>query len=295
MPSRSELFESLFNREVMRRRYPHSDTAFSAYLQDLGALPLLSATQEAELLAQATAGNPDASQRLVEANLRLVIVIAARFQGKGLPMLDLIQEGNLGLFEAITRFNPSKAKRLSTYAKYWILYAIQRAVANHGTLLHAPVRTGERLQAVREVIAQFKVQGSEPTPIRIAQSLNWPLDQVIELLDLMQKPLDLYRTEEGHGMLAERIAAPPMFLSNEVTSPEGLADVRAMIATVLTSRQRLVIENRFGLNDNGVVYDYREIAALFFQRTDARADVSIREIEKNALARLRAAFDGMEA
>ena len=121
MPSRSEFFASLFDRQSMRKRYPYRDTALSAYLHDLGELPLLTAEQEAELLIQVTHDDSDAVVHLVEANLRLVIAIAARFQGRGLAMLDLIQEGNLGLLKAIKRFNPNKAGRLSTYVKYWIL------------------------------------------------------------------------------------------------------------------------------------------------------------------------------
>jgi RNA polymerase primary sigma factor len=299
MPSRSSLsqfFDSLFDKETMRRRYPHSDTALSAYMQDLGKIPLLTAEQEAQLLLRATQGNAEAQQQLVVSNLRLVITIAARFQGRGLSMLDLIQEGNLGLLKAIERFqfDPEHPRRLSTYAKFWILQDIQRAVAGHGTLLHASFGAGERLQTIRDAIAEFEVQEIEPTAKALARRLDWPLDHVIELLDLMQKPLSLSQTRGEQRMLAERIAAPPLFLSNEITSPELLADVREMISQVLTKRQRLVIENRFGLNDEGVVYSYHEIAAKFFDRTEPRADVSIREMEKNALARLRTAFEGKE-
>jgi RNA polymerase primary sigma factor len=294
MPSRSEFFASLFDRQSMRKRYPYRDTAFRAYLQDLGPLPLLTAEQEARLLARAGSGDTKAHELLVEANVRMIIAIAARYQGRGLAMLDLIQEGNLGLLRAIERFDPEKGERLSSYAKYWILSGIQRAIAEHGTILSAPIRAGERLQEVRGVIEQFKMKGIEPTPARIAQSLNWPLDQIIELLDLMQKPLDLYYPEE-HGMLAERIAAPPMFLSNEVTSPSLLSDVQEIIRQVLTPKQRLVIEARFGLNEEGVIYTYREIADKFFGRIGPRADESIRQLEKSALAKLRVAFGEKEA
>lgn len=294
MPSRSELFESLFNRELMRKLYPHQDTALRDYLQDLGALPLLTEEQEAVLLLHATQGDTEAQQQLVVSNIRLVIAIAARYQGRGLNMLDLIQFGNIGLFKAITRFDFSKGQRLSTYAKYPILSTIQRAVAEFGPTLHGPIRTGERLQQVRKVIAEFEAQEIEPTAKALSRRLDWPLEQVVELLELMQKPLSLSHTGGEQGMLVERIAAPPLFLSNETTSPELLSDVRAMIATVLTTRQRLVIENLFGLNDEGIVYTHKEIAALFFNRTGPRADVSIREIEQNALARLRVAFEGKE-
>jgi RNA polymerase primary sigma factor len=295
MPSRSEFFASLFDRQNMGRRYPHHDTTFSAYLQDLQEIPLLTAAQEAELLAQVANGDAEAQQQLVEANLRLVIAIAAHFQGRGLAMLDLIQEGNIGLLEAMKRFDPTKTKRLSTYAKYWILSSIQRAVAGHGTLVHAPYRTGERLQAVKEVVAKFKAQGIELTSANIAAHLAWPVDQVIELLDLMQKPLSLSRMEGEHETLAERIVAPPVFLSNDITSPSLLADVRAMIGAVLTPKERLVIEHRFGLTEDGIVYEYYEIAANCFQRIGPRADESIRQLEKSALAKLRLAFDGKEA
>jgi len=262
----------------------------------LGAIPLLTPQQETELLTKATQGDPSASAHLVEANLRLVVTIAARFQGKGLAMLDLIQEGNLGLIEAITRFNFSKAKRLSTYAKYWIVASISRAVTERGGSMHLPSYIGERMQKIQRASSELLLQEREPTPERLAERLSLPIDQVVEVLDLMQKPLSLHQSQSrgDHDAIGERIAAPPLFLTTEITSPSLLADVKHMISTVLTPKQRLVLEARFGLND-GIVYEYHEIAARFFGRTDERADSSIRQLEKSALARLRAAFDEQEA
>jgi RNA polymerase sigma factor (sigma-70 family) len=292
---RDQFFASLFDRQSMRRRYPHRDTAFSAYMSDLGVLPPVpTAAQEAELLAHVANGDSAAVLQLAEANLRMVIAIAATYQGRGLPMLDLIQEGNLGLLEAIKHYDSSKAskeKRLSTYSKYWIISSIQRALAGHGTLIHTPYRTGEKLQVMREAIAVFEdQQGVEPTAAVLAERLDWPLDEVIELLVLMQKPLSLSQMEGGYDL-----QAAPLFLTNDLLSPSLLADVRAMIGEVLTPRQRIVIENRFGLNEEGIVYGYHEIAARFFQRTGPRADESIRQLEKSALAKLRLAFDEKEA
>jgi RNA polymerase sigma factor (sigma-70 family) len=296
---RDQFFASLFDRQRMRKRYPHRDTAFSAYMSDLGVLPPVpTAAQEATLLAQVANGDSSAVLQLAEANLRLVIAIAANYQGRGLPMLDLIQEGNLGLLEAIKHYDSSKAnkaKRLSTYAKYWIISSIQRALAGHGTLVHAPYRTGERLQVLREAIVVFEdQQGIEPTAAILAERLGWPFDEVMELLTLMQKPLSLSQMEGEDETLAERIVAPPVFLSNDITSPSLLADVRAMIGAVLTPKERLVIEHRFGLTEDGIVYEHREIAAICFQRVGPRADESIRQLEKRALAKLRLAFDGKE-
>ncbi|MBA2678652.1 MAG: RNA polymerase sigma factor RpoD/SigA [Ktedonobacteraceae bacterium] len=289
---RDQFFTSLFDPEGMRMRYPHHDTALSAYLQELGTIPLLTPQQEAELLTKAIQGDPSASAHLVEANLRLVIAIAARFQGKGLAMLDLIQEGNLGLIEAIKRFDFSKAKRLSTYAKYWIVASISRAVTERGGSMHLPSYIGERMQKIQRVSSELLLQEREPTPERLAEHLGLPIDQVVEVLDLMQKPLSL---QGGHDAISEHVAAPSLFLTTEITSPALLADVKQMISTILTPKQRLVIEARFGLNDEGIVYEYHEIAARFFHRTDERADSSIRQLEKSALARLRAAFDEQEA
>jgi RNA polymerase primary sigma factor len=290
---RDQFFTSLFDPEGMRMRYPHHDTALSAYLQELGAIPLLTPQQETELLTKATQGDPSASAHLVEANLRLVVTIAARFQGKGLAMLDLIQEGNLGLIEAIKRFDFSKAKRLSTYAKYWIVASINRAVTERGGSMHLPSYIGERMQKIQRVSSELLLQEKEPTPERLAERLDLPIDHVVEVLDLMQKPLSLHPSKGDHDAIGE-FAAPPLFLTTEITSPSLLADVKQMIGEVLTPKQRLVLEARFGLND-GIVYEYHEIAARFFGRTDERADSSIRQLEKSALARLRAAFDEQEA
>lgn len=292
---REQFFASLFDRQGMRKRYPHRDTAFSAYMSDLGVLPPVpTAAQEAELLAHFANGDSSAVLQLAEANLRMVIAIAANYQGRGLPMLDLIQEGNLGLLEAIKHYNSSKAskeKRLSTYAKYWIISSIQRALAGHGTLIHAPYRTGEKLQVMREAIAVFEdQQGIEPTAATLAERLGWPLDEVMELLTLMQKPLSLSQMEGGYDM-----QTAPLFLTNDLLSPSLLADVRAMIGVVLTPKERLVIEHRFGLTEDGIVYEYREIAEKVFHRSGPRADEPVRQLEKSALKKLRLAFDGKEA
>ena len=291
---RDQFFTSLFDPEGMRMRYPHHDTALGAYLQELGAIPLLTPQQETELLTKALQGDPSASAYLVEANLRLVVTIAARFQGKGLAMLDLIQEGNLGLIEAIKRFDFSKAKRLSTYAKYWIVASISRAVTERGGSMRLPSYIGERMQKIQRASSELLLQEKEPTPEGLAERLDLPIDQVVEVLDLMQKPLSLHQSLEDQDAIGELIAAPPLFLTTEITSPSLLADVKQMIGEVLTPKQRVVLEARFGLND-GIVYEYHEIAARFFHRTDERADSSIRQLEKSALARLRAAFDEQEA
>jgi RNA polymerase primary sigma factor len=298
MPSnRKQFFNALFSKSTMRKMYPHRDAALRAYLRDLGPLPLLTAEQEAQLLRRTSQGDVEARQRLIEANLRLVIVIAARFQGRGLSMMDLIQEGNLGLLESIQRFDFTKSNsaRLSTYATYRIFHAIGRAVAERGKIIHTPYSTAQRMQEIEKVVWEFVEQGVEPTTKSIAERVSLTVEQVAELLALMQEPLSLYQEDEEHDSLSDVIVAPPLLLSNEVATPSLLADVAQMISSVLSADELRVIEHRYGLTDEGIIYDYHEIAAKVYGRTGKRADERIRQLERSGLAKLRAAFDREEA
>lgn len=289
---RNEFFNTLFSKEAKRKLFPHHDAALRAYLRHVGDLaPLLTADEEARLLPLAIAGDQQARRMLVEANLKMVVLIASRFQGQGLPIMDLIQEGNLGLYDALEKFDLAKRVRFATYAKFRVVKRI--AIAVRAKQISMPYSTAQRIQEIEQAISALLEQGHEPTPEKIAHRVELQVEQVTELLDFIQEPLFLHQRTGEHDALVEMLTDAPLILSNEVEeiSPSLLADITSVIDTVLTKDERLVITHLFGLNQEGIVYDYHEIAAKCYGRGGPRVDVRIRQIEQNALKKIRAALN----
>ena len=168
------------------------DDPVKAYLKEIGAVPLLSAEEEAALAAAAREGDADARRRLCEANLRLVVSVAKRYAGRGLPFLDLIQEGNLGLMKAAEKFEPARGFKFSTYATWWIRQSITRAIADQGRTIRIPVHLVESINRVKKTASDLLHQnGREPTPAEIAVRLEMEPERVGQLLQLSQEPVSL--------------------------------------------------------------------------------------------------------
>lgn len=296
MASIRQFFNRLFDRKEMRRFYPHRDSALRAYFRDIREIELLEPAEETRLLLQAMQGDMKVRDRLIEANLRLVVSIAARFQGCGLTMMDLIAEGNVGLMEAVERFDFSLSLRLSTYAKYWILKYISAAAAEQTKAFSMPASTAQKMEQIARAVSDLLNQGwaTEPATKEIAKRVGISTEQVVELLTLMQEPSSLewlFAGEDEDTPLSDLIEAPPLLLSTEMEPPSFLGDVITMMRRVLTEDEHEVIERRFGLFD-GIVYSYHDIARDMFQREGKRADERIKQLERSALEKLRTAFDG---
>ena len=168
------------------------DDPVKAYLKEIGQVPLLSAEEEQTLARAARAGDADARRRLSEANLRLVVSVAKRYAGRGLPFLDLIQEGNLGLMKAAEKFEPDRGFKFSTYATWWIRQSITRAIADQGRIIRIPVHLVEHINRVRKTAGELlRKNGREPTAEEIAVRLEMEPDRVRELLQLAQEPVSL--------------------------------------------------------------------------------------------------------
>jgi RNA polymerase primary sigma factor len=296
MSQSSRFFDFLFSRSARRkRRYLHAtDVVLRSYLHDLQLLPVLTPEEEAALLARAASAEIEARHRLVEAHLRLVVTIAVYFQGRGLSLPELIQEGNLGLLKAIERFDSTKARRLSTYAKFWVLQKIGQALHERARLIHTPYRTAQHMEQIERVIADMLSRGMEPTIREIARGVGLPVEQVMALMELMQDPLSLQWQHDDDGPLAEILEAPPLFLSNEATASSPALDQVSEAIEHLSASEQQVIKLRFGLVD-GIIYDYGEIAERAFHRRGKRVDERIRQIERSALTRLRVLLDTQEA
>jgi RNA polymerase primary sigma factor len=251
-----------------------------SYLQAIRKVPLLDAQSEKVLAAAAEDGDKDARRHLIEANTRLVVSIAKGYQGRGLPLPDLIQEGNLGLLRAVSKFDYRRGFKFSTYAHWWIRQAVQRALAEQARTIRLPVHIHEMLTKVlraKQILSQKL--GRAPEPWEIAEATGLDVSKIDDLQNLayVSTSLDLEIDEEGNP-LANLIPDPN---STDPQAESGLpTDVVESLAN-LEERERLVIELRFGLTDG---------EAKTLQETGRRVGMTregVRQIEKRALKKLR--------
>lgn len=275
--------EELLSAEQEVQSLAASD-ALGSYLKDAGRFALLSPQEEDALARRAADGDENARQAMIQANLRLVVSIAKRYGNRGMPLLDLIQEGNIGLMKAVEKYNPDLGFKFSTYGTWWIRQAITRAIADQSLLIRLPVHMTESLNKVRNTSRALMIRlGREPTPEEIAGELHWEVDRVAYIMALNTDPVSLSTPlgDDGDSQLGDFI--------RDLTAkdPEAYAvesamgrDLREALST-LKERERQVIELRYGLTD-GRPRTLEEVGVIF-QVTRER----IRQIEAKALRKLR--------
>ncbi len=260
------------------------DNAIRQYLGEIGRFPLLTAEQEMHLSRRVAAGDIEAQQRLVEANLRLVVSIAKRYNHHGISLLDLVQEGNLGLIRAAQKFDPSRGFRFSTYATWWIRQAISRAVAEHSRTIHIPVHVVELIYKIKRIARRlYQELGRDPAPEEIARAANLTKERVVELLSMAETPvsLDAPLIDDEQYHLADTLEDTRTTAPADVVTHQVLRDQIGCALETLSSRERQVIELRYGLHD-GHCHTLEELSA-YFKLTRER----IRQIEVKALRTLR--------
>ena len=254
------------------------------YLKEIGNVPLLTTEQEVELAKRVEAGDEEAKKQLTEANLRLVVSIAKKYVGRGMPFLDLIQEGNMGLMKAVDKFDYTKGYKFSTYATWWIRQAITRGIADTGRTIRVPVHMVETInKTLRMTRTLLQEIGREPTPEEVAERLNVSVSRVREVLKISRDPvsLDTPIGEEDDSHLGDFIE------DDSALSPADSAAfsmLRAELATALeslTDRERQVVKLRFGLED-GRARTLEEVGKEFNVTRER-----IRQIEAKALRKLR--------
>ena len=254
------------------------------YLKEIGNVPLLTTEQEVELAKRVEAGDEEAKKQLTEANLRLVVSIAKKYVGRGMPFLDLIQEGNMGLMKAVDKFDYTKGYKFSTYATWWIRQAINRGIADTGRTIRVPVHMVETInKTLRMTRTLLQELGREPTPEEVAERLNVSVSRVREVLKISRDPvsLDTPIGEEDDSHLGDFIE------DDSALSPADSAAfsmLRAELATALeslTDRERQVVKLRFGLED-GRARTLEEVGKEFNVTRER-----IRQIEAKALRKLR--------
>ena len=254
------------------------------YLKEIGKVPLLSAEEEIELAKRMENGDQEAKKRLAEANLRLVVIIAKRYVGRGMLFLDLIQEGNLGLIKAVEKFDYRKGYKFSTYATWWIRQAITRAIADQARTIRIPVHMVETINKLIRVSRQLLQElGREPTPEEISEEMGMPVDRVREILKISQEPVSLETPigEEEDSHLGDFIQDDNVPVPAEAASFTLLREQLVEVLGTLTEREQKVLRLRFGLDD-GRARTLEEVGKEFNVTRER-----IRQIEAKALRKLR--------
>ena len=260
------------------------DDPVRMYLKEIGQVRLLSAEEEVELAKRVAEGDQNAKNKLTEANLRLVVSIAKKYSGRGLHILDLIQEGNTGLIRAVDKFDWTKGNKFSTYATWWIRQAITRAIADQARTIRIPVHMVETINKVKKVSNQLlHKNGHEPTAEEIAKELDMPVDKVREIMRVAQEPVSLEtpigEEEDSHlgDFIPDDDAPAPAEAASHTLLKEQLSDV----LQTLTPREEKVLRLRFGLED-GRSRTLEEVGKEFNVTRER-----IRQIEAKALRKLR--------
>ena len=268
-----------------------STEALQLFLKDIGKVDLLTAAQEIELAKRIERGDHRAKQEMVEANLRLVVSIAKRYRNQGLPFLDLIQEGTIGLVRAAEKFDHRKGFKFSTYATWWIRQAVARALADKARTIRMPVHVVEKLNKIMRTERKLRAErGREPSSVEIATELELTIEEVDQIRRSAQTPVSLEKpvgddeeSEFGH-FITDELAPLPDELAEDVLRREALTK----ILRSLSERERRVLELRYGLN--GEQPRTLDEVGRTFQVTRER----IRQIENQSLKKLRALADSQK-
>ncbi|MBI2878984.1 MAG: sigma-70 family RNA polymerase sigma factor [Candidatus Rokubacteria bacterium] len=233
-----------------REEAPSTRSVLSVYLKEISRIPLLTREEEVELARRVAAGDREAERRMVEANLRLVVKLAKRYAGRGLPLPDLIEEGNLGLLRAVQKYRPDKGTKFSTYASWWVRQAIVRALANQARLIRLPGHVEGLLARYTRTRTQMTQRlGRPPALEEIAEAMEVPAAQLGELEEMAHPPLSLEAPvgEAGKGVLADLVEDPSgpggERLSALLRDRTDLTDLLAELPV----NERTVLELRFGL------------------------------------------------
>ena len=261
-----------------------TDDPVRMYLKEIGKVPLLSAAEEQELAERIASGDEEAKKKLAEANLRLVVSIAKRYNGRGLLFLDLIQEGNIGLLKAVDKFDYNKGFKFSTYATWWIRQAITRAIADQSRTIRIPVHMVETINKLIRVQRNLLQElGREPQPDEIAAAMDLPVERVREILKVAQEPVSLETPigEEDDSHLGDFIQDENMPVPADAAAFTLLKEELASVLDTLTERERKVLTLRFGLED-GHARTLEEVGKEFDVTRER-----IRQIEAKALRKLR--------
>jgi RNA polymerase primary sigma factor len=254
-------------------------------LREIGKIPLLTSEQELALAQRVVAGDKRAKDQMAEANMRLVVSIAKRYVGRGLDLLDLIQEGNTGLLRAVEKFDPDRGFKFSTYATWWIRQAITRAIADQARTIRIPVHMVETINKLLRTQRRLTQElNREPTNEEIAAAMEMDVDKVEHIMKIKQDISSLdasVRDDEEDSVLGDFIEDEDTKTPTESASEQLLKEQVKQILSTLTEREQKILKLRFGLED-GKSHTLEEVGQEFSVTRER-----IRQIEAKALAKLR--------
>ncbi|NLT18080.1 MAG: RNA polymerase sigma factor SigA [Firmicutes bacterium ADurb.Bin080] len=275
--SQAEIYEKIC-REV------NVGDSVKMYLKDIGRVPLLSGDEEKDIARRVAEGDIEAKERLIVANLRLVVSIAKRYTGRGMSFLDLIQEGNLGLMKAVEKFDCEKGFKFSTYATWWIRQAITRSIADQARTIRIPVHMVETINKLTKVQRSLLQKlGREPSTAEVAAEMGLPESKVIEIQQVAQEPVSLETPigEEDDSHLGDFIEDTSAISPMEVAETNMLKEELNKVLDTLNPREAMVLILRYGLRDNKP-RTLEEVGKVFNVTRER-----IRQIEAKALRRLK--------
>ena len=268
-----------------------NDSAMKVYLREIGRIPLLTPEQEIELAEKIRAGDRDARTVMINSNLRLVVTIAQDYANRGLPLLDLIAEGNIGLMTAVDRFEPSKGAKLSTYAAWWIRQSIKRALSNQSKTIRLPVHLGDKIAKIHRVAFQMSQDlGRDPTDEELAEETGIARGKVSQLKTVAIRPasLDAPISEDDLTEFGETVGDEDASTPFESLRDKDLHDRVGRLLEVLDDREKKIISQRFG-------FDGRKQKTL--EEVGEKLGVTrerIRQLQNSALLKLRRALSQKE-
>ena len=284
---RAEVLEKAGLGTKQKKRIDISDISADSiqmYLREIGKVPLLVSEEEISLAKRSERGDKEAKRKLIEANLRLVVSIAKGFTGKSLSLLDFIQEGNIGLFRAVEKFDYRRGYKFSTYATWWIRQAITRALADQSRTIRIPVHMVETInkfkQAERQLIQDL---GREPLPEEIAAEMGESLDKVLHIIKISQDTISIETSvgeDDEDSTLEDFIEDVRTVTPDRAAALELLRDYVGKVIEDLTPREQKILEMRFGLKD-GVSHTLEEVGQEFDVTRER-----IRQIEAKALEKI---------
>ncbi len=268
-----------------------SDSGIKIYLREIGQIPLLTPAQEVDLAAKIKKGDNQARSLMIRSNLRLVVKIAHDYGNLGLPLLDLISEGNIGLMKAVERFDPAKGGKLSTYAAWWIKQSIKRALANQSKTIRLPVHLVDKISKMRRVAMQMSEElGREPTDQELADEVGLAAGKISQLKTVSIRPasLDAPISEDDSTEFGEIVGDMESQNPYEQLRDQDLRDEIGSLLEVLDEREKKIIYSRFGL-DGGKAKTLEEVGRKFGVTRER-----IRQLQNIALSKLRRALQKKE-
>jgi RNA polymerase primary sigma factor len=276
-----------------RERQPYDgDSAIKLYLREIGQVKLLTVQEEIELAAKIKKGDKKAREHMIKANLRLVVKIARDYEGIGLPLLDLISEGNIGLMKAVERFDPSKGGKLSTYGSWWIKQSIKRALANQSKTIRLPVHLVDKISKMRRVAMRLQEElGREPTDEELGEEMGMTSRRIGQMRLAAVRPtsLDAPIGDDDSTNFSELVPDESAATPYETLEDKTVTGMLQEMVTKLDEREATILRFRFGL-DGGPERTLEEVGVKFGVTRER-----VRQIQNIALRKLRKMIEKLEA